>query len=167
MCDLVQPRVLELYPAVTFEFGDVSRATHGKPPRVVWCRMDAQVVPTQTTAKNPRAVAQRNAGVVAVCWATKGGAFDTDDAAIESLVDAVEIALREKLGPSAALPFAENWTAESIAALGKTAAIEFAVRMPICLPDPTEVATDSDPIEVGFDNDASSDTDKNLDAGES
>lgn len=152
---------------MTFDFGDTARNANSKPPNVVWYRSTTQVVAAQTTAKNPRAVAQRNAGVVAECWAAKGDAFDTDDAAVEALVDAVEIALREKLGPSAALPFTEHWTAESYVTLGKLVGVEFVVRMPICLPAPTEVATDSDPINVGFDNDSSSDTDKQLDAGES
>jgi hypothetical protein len=165
----VQQRVAELVPGVTFAFGDQFVAINAAPPRVVWLRDDTgtTIQPAQTTAfSSTPSRAMRVAAVVAVCWAAKGGDCSTDDAACEALLDAVVLALRECLGTAAALPFAESWVPESWAKQGRAARLLFAVRMPIVAPALPEVATDANPIDVGFDTDTSADPDGALDAVE-
>lgn len=164
--EAVQPRIAELYPSVVFEFGEPKASQHAAPPRVAWFRAEdgSTVGPARTTAREVSAPLDRTAAVVAVCWAKKGGAFDTDDAALEALVDAVELALRECIGTALVLPLPEQWTTEGWVQLGKTARVLFGVRMPVPLPAPEIVGTEAAPVNVGFDDTGKSDTDGVLQA---
>lgn len=163
---LVQPEVLALFPGVTFEFGEPKAATHAAPPRVAWFRAEdgSTAGPARTTAREIEAPLDRTVAVVAVCWAAKGGAYTTDDAAIEALVGAVELGLHKCLGTALLLPIAEQWTTEGWVQTGKSARLLFGVRMPVVLPAPEIVATDAEPIDVGFDDTDKSDTDGILQA---
>ncbi|MBL8684417.1 MAG: hypothetical protein JNK05_34910 [Myxococcales bacterium] len=163
---LVQPEVLALFPGVAFEFGEPMASTHAAPPRVAWFRAEdgSQVGPARTTARETEAPLDRSAVVVAVCWAAKGGSHTTDDAAIESLIGAVELALHKTLGTALILPIAEQWTTEGWIQTGKSARLLFGVRMPVVLPAPEIVATEAEPIDAGFDDTDKSDTDGILQA---
>jgi hypothetical protein len=164
--DLVQPRIVELFPNATFAFGETNVALNAAPPRVVWFRAEqgSSAASARTTAREQVALLDRSAAVEAVCWAARGGSYTTDDAALEALVDAVEVALREQLGTALVLPLSELWTTEGWTQAGKSARLVFAVRMPVLLPAPQVLATESAPIDVGFDNDSSADPDGALDA---
>lgn len=165
--DEVQTRVLAMFPGTTFAFGEQYVATTGTPPRVVWFRSEAgtAVGPARTIADAERtAVLDRSVAVVAVCWAKKGGSFDTDDAAIEALVDAVEVALRDAIGTALVLPLVEDWTTESWVQLGKSARVGFAIRQPVVRPAAEVLEGSIDPADVGFDDTGDSDTDGILQA---
>jgi len=110
--EAVEPEVLALFPGVTFAFGEPNVAQNASPPRVVWLRAEegTSVQQARTTAREIPALLDRNVALVAVCWARRGGSYDTDDAALEALVDAVEIALRSCLGTALVLPLGEQWT---------------------------------------------------------
>lgn len=165
--DAVQERVLALYSGVTFKFGEPNVAANAAPPRVVWFRSEegTLVGPARTIADAERtAVLDRSVAVVAVCWAKAGGPFDTDDAALEALIDAVEVALRDAIGTALALPLAENWSTEGWTQTGKSARIGFAVRTPVVRPAAAVLEASADPADVGFDDTGDSDTDGILQA---
>lgn len=165
--DAVQERVLAMYPGVTFKFGEPNVATNAAPPRVVWFRAEegTLVGPARTIANAERtAVLDRNAAVIAVCWAKAGGSFDTDDAALEALIDAVEVALRDTIGTALVLPLVEDWTTEGWVQLGKSARIGFAIRQPVVRPAAEVLEASTDPADVGFDDTGDSDTDGILQA---
>lgn len=164
--EALQERVLERYPGVRFDFGEQFVASHTAPPRVVWMRGDGSVHATSTSGRSPTALAVRYATVQALCWASRGGRFDTDDAACEALLDAVILALREVLGASASLPFAESWEPEAWVKQGRSCRLRFTLHMPVVLEEPTVVATDAVAVDVAFDHDDSADGDRALDAEE-
>lgn len=165
--DAVQTRILSAWPGVTFSFGEPNVATTGSPPRVTWFRAEdgTLVGPARTAANAERtAVLDRSIAVVAVCWAKKGGAFDTDDAAIEALVDTVEVALRDALGTALVLPLGESWTTEGWTQTGKSARVGFVIRQPVVRPAAEVLDASADPSHVGFDDGGKSDTDGILQA---
>ena len=51
--ELAQPRILELFPNVTFAFGETNVALNAAPPRVVWFRSEqgSSTGPARTTAR--------------------------------------------------------------------------------------------------------------------
>ncbi|MFO0559062.1 MAG: hypothetical protein U0269_13690 [Polyangiales bacterium] len=164
--EALQQRVLERYPGVSFDFGEQFIAAHAAPPRVVWVRGDGSVNATSTAGRTPTALAVRHATVFAVCWAARGGRFETDDAACEALMDAVILALREVVGGGATLPFAESWEREAWVKQGRSCRLRFTLLMPVVLEEPTVVATTTIPVDLAFDHDTSADTDRALDADE-
>lgn len=167
--DAVQARVLASVPGCAFEFGEPHAAQHARPPRIAFFRAKDGTTtgPARTTARNERvALLDRATAVVAVCWAVKGGAYETDDAAIEALVDALELALREELGSALMTPLVEGWTVEGWSQMGKSAQVLFTVRQPVCLPAPAVLDPSDDPADVGFDNSDSDETDGILTATE-
>lgn len=166
MLEAVQARVAELFPGVSFAFGETSVAQHAAPPRVVWLRAaeGSSVNAARTTAAERAAVLDRSAVVLAVCWAARGGSYETDDAALEALMDAVELALRECLGTALVLPLGESWTTEGWTQKGKSAHVSFTVRMPVLKPEPEVVGTETIPVDVGLDPTDDSDTDGILQA---
>lgn len=170
MLESVQSRVLELFPGVSFAFGETNVAQHAKHPRVVWLRAaeGSSVGTARTTSREQAALLDRSAVVIAVCWAARddGSAFETDDAALEALMDSVELALRECLGTALILPLAEKWTTEGWTQAGKSAHVAFAVRMPVTKPAPEVVGTETIEVDVGLDPTGDSDTDGILQATE-
>jgi hypothetical protein len=127
----------------------------------VWLRAEdgTNVGPARTTAREHRAQLDRTAALVAVCWARRQGEYETDDAAIEALVDAVEVALKVSIGTALVMPISEQWTTEGWTQTGKSARLNFVVRMPVMEPAPAIVGTDDVPVDVGFDDTDKSDTD--------
>lgn len=165
--DAVKARVIALYPGVAFTFGEPNVALNGAPPRISWFRAEQGTTtgPARTTARDERVSLLDRATVVeAVCWAAKGGSYDTDDAALEALVDALELALRSELGTALVLPVAELWTTEGWTQLGKGARVAFTVRQPVVVPQPEVLDASTDPAHVGFDDGDKSDTDGILQA---
>ncbi len=162
----VEPEVLALFPGVTFAFGETNVAQNASPPRVVWLRAEdgTSAQQARTTAREIPAQLDRYVALVAVCWARRGGSYETDDAAIEALVDAVEIALKTCVGTALVLPLAEQWTVEGWTQTGKSARVAFVLRMPVAEPAPTIVGTEDVPVDVGFDDTGKSDTDGILQA---
>lgn len=160
--DAVQARVSATVTDVTFEFGEPHAAKHAKPPRIAFFRAPdgTSTGPARTSARNERvALLDRSAAVIAVCWAAKGGDHETDDAALEALVDALELALRSEIGTALVLPIVEQWTSEGWATTGKSARVLFTVRQPVALPEPAVLEPSDDPNDVGFDNSDSDETD--------
>ncbi len=165
--DAVKARIIELYPGVTFSFGEPNVAINGAPPRIAWFRAEQGTIagPARTTARDERtALLDRSTVVEAVCWAARGGSYTTDDAALEALVDALELALRACLGTALVLPVSELWTAEGWTQAGKSARVLFTVRQPVCVPQPEVLDASTDPAHVGFDDEGKSDTDGILQA---
>jgi len=165
--DAVKTRTIALYPGVTFNFGEPNVALNGAPPRVSWFRAEQGTTtgPARTTARDERvALLDRSTAVEAVCWAAKGGSYDTDDAALEALVDALETALRSELGTALVLPIVEAWTTEGWTQIGKSARVAFAVRQPVVIPQPEVLDASTNPEHVGFDDGGKSDTDGILQA---
>lgn len=165
--DAVQARVLVLFPGVAFSFGEPNVAANGAPPRIAWFRAEQGTTagPARTTARDERAaLLDRSTVVEVVCWAARGGSYSTDDAALEALVDALELSLRECLGSALVLPVSELWTTEGWTQAGKSARVLFTVRQPVCVPQPEALDASTNPAHVGFDDEGKSDTDGILQA---
>lgn len=158
----LEARVLTLYPGVTFKLGARFIASQVEaPPRIVWARATDTFGPAQRTSPTQRAVLTRSAVVVAHCWAVAAGAYDTDDAAVEALVDALACAIRVELGADA-LPTDAEWIDPPSATAGLACLVAFTVRTPVVEP----AATTTQATETSFDTAGSSPTDGTLQAGE-
>lgn len=132
----LQERVLALYPGVTFCQGQrFIASTVEAPPRIVWVRAIDQYAPAERTSPTTQAVLTRSTAVVAHCWAAAGGWYETDDEAVERLVDALAFALRAVLG-AGALPDGAEWVdTPSVNAAGLACLVSFIVKLPVLAPD--------------------------------
>ncbi len=158
----LQARILTMYAGVTFKLGMEFIASNVEPPpRIVWVRAADQFEPAQRTSPTQRAVLTRVTAVVAHCWAAAGGSYDTDDAAVEALVDALACAIRVELGADA-LPDACEWIDTPGVNTGLACLVSFTVKQPVVAPTtPTTQATAAEPDTSG-----ASSTDGILQAGE-
>lgn len=158
----LQTRIAALYPNVSFRLG--ARFIAGQedaPPRIVWVRATDAFEPAQRTSPRETAVLTRAAVLVAHCWASAGDSYDTDDAAVEALVDALACALRDEFGASA-LPTDAEWIDPPSATGGLACLVAFTLRVPVVRPEvPVAQAT-----TTAFDASGASPADGVLDAGE-
>lgn len=158
----LQARILTMYASVTFCQGAEFIASQVEaPPRVVWVRAADAFEPAQATSPTQRAVLTRVTAVVAHCWAAAGGSYDTDDAALEALVDALACSLRLELGADA-LPDACEWVDSPGVNTGLACLVSFVVKQPVTEP----AASTARATTTALDTAGSSLTDGVLQGGE-
>lgn len=160
--DGLEARILTMYAGVTFALTSKYVASHVEaPPRIVWVRAADAFGPAQRTSPTQRAVLTRSTAIVAHCWAVAGDPYDTDDAAVEALTDALACAIRTELGADA-LPSDAEWIDPPSVNAGLACLVAFTVRQPVVEPTvPTTQAT-----TMASDTAGASSTDGVLQCGE-